>query len=775
MNPESFWDSLKVDSISYPEHGFNLMMKKFLFKIISFLVLIAVIGPIVFFFMVLKGFFGPLPTNEELQNIEHLEASIVFDANNKQIGKFYVQDRSPVSYINISPKLINALIATEDQRFFEHQGIDLRSLGRVMVKTILLQKGSSGGGSTLTQQLVKNLFPRKNYKAFYYPINKTRELITAYNLEQIYSKEKLLELYLNTVSFGEDVYGIESAAKRYFNASAKQLNQQQAAVLVGMLKATTSYNPARHPEASLKRRNLVLSQMMKAEKITQAEADSLQKLPLEVNYQKPRGKIAPYFLATIRKKVSAFLEEYNEEHSTGLSLRKSGIKIYTTLDATMQQYAAQALQTHMQKLQGLFDKHWNGTLWTANASLLKKEIGKIKNGRSKTELAQTKEIRVFGLPKAKMLEMSPIDSLKYHLAQLQAGFLAMNPQNGAIKAWVGGIDYTYYPYDHVAENAKRQVGSTFKPLVYATALEHNISPCTYFKAAQKSFETNQGEWKTANDHGNYEGKYSMEGALEESVNTVAVNLLNKVGISTTIAQARKMGIRSTLPEVPSLALGVASISIQEMVAAYCSFVNGGYQVQPHAILRIEDKEGNVLYEYKEANRRRALSAKTAAQMTSLLEGVVANGTGKSIRTRYKLTNPMGGKTGTTQGNADGWFMAITPHLVSGTWVGGIYPAIRFRDTSLGQGATMALPIWAGFYQKLNADRAFNYYTQPSFKPMPSAWADEMDCDPFKEEFILRKWLFPNKEERQKKAQKRKENKDSKEGVLKKIGKWFKKE
>ncbi|MCF6351640.1 MAG: transglycosylase domain-containing protein [Cyclobacteriaceae bacterium] len=747
-------------------------MKKLLFKIISFLVFAIVIGLIVFFFMVLKGFFGPLPTDEELQNIQHLEASIVYDVDNRQIGKFYVQDRSAVNYKDISPLLINGLVATEDQRFFEHQGIDLRSLGRVVVKTILLQKGSSGGGSTITQQLVKNLFPRKNYKAFYYPINKTRELIIAYRLEQEYTKEELLELYLNTVSFGEDVYGIESASKRYFNTSAKLLNQQQAAVLVGMLKATTSYNPIRHPAASLKRRNLVLSQMVRLEKITQAEGDSLQKLPLEVSYQKPRGKVAPYFLATIRKKATAFLEGYNEEHNAGLSLRKSGIRIYTTLDATMQQYAEQALQAHMQKLQVLFDKHWNGTLWTTNASLLKKETGKIKNGRSETELAQTKKMSVFGLPEAKVLNMSPIDSLKYHLAQLQAGFLAMEPKNGAIKAWVGGINYTYYPYDHVAENAKRQVGSTFKPLVYATALEHKISPCTYFKAEQQSFEVKEGEWKTANDHGNYEGKYSMEGALEESVNTVAVNLLNKVGISTTIAQARKMGIHSALPEVPSLALGVASISIQEMVAAYCSFVNGGYQVRPHAILRIEDKDGNVLYEYKEAHRKRALSAKTSAQMAKLLEGVVDNGTGKSIRTRYKLTNPMGGKTGTTQGNADGWFMAITPHLVSGTWVGGIYPAIRFRDTSLGQGATMALPIWARFYQQLNKDKAFNYYTQPSFKPMSQAWADELDCDPFKEEFNLRKWLFPKRKDR--KAAKNAKTNENKEGVLKKIGKWFNK-
>lgn len=746
-------------------------MKKRLFKIISFLVLATVIGPIVFFFMVLKGFFGPLPSEDELHNIKHLEASIVLDVNDKQIGKFYVQDRSPIYYENISPKLINGLIATEDQRFFEHQGIDLRSLGRVVVKTILLQKGSSGGGSTLTQQLVKNLYPRKKYKAFYYPINKMRELITAYNLEQIYSKEELLELYLNTVSFGEDVYGVESASKRYFNSSANNLNQQQAAVLVGMLKATTSYNPVRHPEASLKRRNLVLAQMVRQEMLTQDECDSLQKLELIVDYQKPHGKLAPYFLVTIKKKVTLFLEEYNGEHDTELSLSKSGIKIYSTLDATMQQYAEQSMSNHMQKLQALFDKHWNGSLWTKNQSLLQKEIDKIAKGRSKAELKEPAEMRVFDWPNSVTKTMSPLDSLKHHLEQLQAGFLAMQPNDGAIKAWVGGINYTYFPYDHVAESAKRQVGSTFKPLVYATALENNISPCTYFKAEQQSFEVKEGEWTTSNDHGNYEGKYSMEGALEESVNTVAVNLLNEVGIKTTIDQARNMGIHSNMPEVPSLALGVASISIQEMVAAYCTFVNGGYKVRPHAILRIEDKDGNVLYEYKEAPRKRALSAKTAAQMTQLLEGVVDDGTGKSIRTRYKLTNPMGGKTGTTQGNVDGWFMAITPNLVSGTWVGGAYPAIRFRSTSLGQGATMALPIWAGFYQALNKDNNYGNYTAVPFKTMNEQWAKELDCDPFKEEFILRKWLFPNREERQK----RKADKEPKEGVLKKIGKWFKKE
>lgn len=749
-------------------------MKKLIFKIIGFLVLAGIVGPIVFFFMVLKGFFGQLPNQEELQNINHLQASIVLDDKGNTLGKFYVQDRMAVPYNKISPKLIHALIATEDQRFFLHQGIDVRSLGRVIVKSLLLQKGNSGGGSTLTQQLVKNLYPRKNYGAFYYPINKTRELITAYRLEQLYAKTEILELYLNTVSFGEDVYGVESAAQRYFNTPCYLLNQQQAATLVGMLKATTTYNPVRHPEAAQKRRNVVLAQMVKQEYLTQQAFDSLKQLPLTTNYQKPNTRLAPYFLASIKKKVSLFLADYNKTHHTHLSIKKSGLKIYTTLNATMQAYAEQAMRQHMQKLQALFNRHWNGKLWEANAALLQKETAHIAHGRSKQQLATPVLRQVFNWPQPNTQNMSPLDSLKHHLAQLQAGFLALQPKDGAIKAWVGGINYTYYPYDHVAETAKRQVGSTFKPIVYATALENNISPCTYFKAEQQGYKVKEGEWKPANDHGNYQGKYSMEGALEESVNTVAVNLMAKVGIKTTMAQAKKMGIQTKLPAVPSLALGVGSIPMVEMAAAYASFVNDGFQIKPHAILRIEDAQGNVLYRYTPPAKQRALSAKTAAQMTRLLEGVVEEGTAQSIRTTYKLTNAMGGKTGTTQGNADGWFIAITPHLVAATWVGGIYPAVRFKSTALGQGATMALPIWAGFYQQLTNNQAFTSYTQAQFKPMPKSWENQLDCDPFKEEFNLLNWLFKNKKGSNNPT-KTTSQPTKKEGFFKKMGKWFKKE
>ena len=749
-------------------------MKKTLFKFLRYLVLAAIVIPLVFFFMVLKGFFGPLPGDEELLNIQHMEATVVYDVKNRIIGKYYVQDRTPVSFQNISPNLINALVATEDQRFFEHQGIDLISLGRVVVKSLLLQQGA-GGGSTLTQQLVKNLYPRQSYGLFYYPVNKTRELILAYRLEQIYSKEKILELYLNTVSFGEDVYGIESASKRYFNTTAKNLNQQQAATLVGMLKATTSYNPVLHPEASQQRRNVVLAQMVKQEMLTREACDSIQNLPLKTNYQKSTGEVAPYFMAAIRKKLQAFLDEYNAQNDTTLTLNQSGLRVTTTVDLQMQKYAEKAMQKHMQALQRQFDQHWHGTLWNQNKELLNNEISKIRHGRSDKELNTPVKMEVFDWPDSKLETMTPIDSLKHHLEQLQAGFLAMQPKDGAILAWVGGINYTYFPYDHVQVNAKRQVGSTFKPIVYATALENDISPCTYFKAEQEAFAVKEGDWKPANDDGNYEGKYSMEGALESSVNTVAVKILKETGIDKTIEQAHGMGITSELPEVPSLALGVASISVEEMTTAYCTFVNGGYKVQPHTIVRIEDSKGGVLYEYKEAQRMQVLSTKTSAQMTQLLQGVVDNGTGKSVRTVYGLQNDIGGKTGTTQGNADGWFMAVTPNLVMGTWVGGAYPAIRFRDTHLGQGATMALPIFARFYQELNKDSMCSKYTLAHFRPLEESWARELDCDPFKEDFNLLDWFFANRKERKEEKQNQAKEDKPKEGLFKKIGKLFKKE
>ena len=750
------------------------MIKRLIYKALGIAITLAIGLPLIFFLLVYNDFFGRVPGEDEIKNIKNIEASIVYDIKGAALGKFYIQDRTLVGMNEISPFLVQALVATEDKRFYSHHGTDFRSLLRVAVKTVLLQKSSSGGGSTITLQLAKNLFPRSTYKFLYYPINKTREAIVAYRIEEYYSKDEILTLYLNTVSFGEDVYGVESAAHRFFNSTAAELKPEQAAVLVGMLKATTSYNPVLHPEASLSRRNVVLAQMVKAEVLDQDEADSLFAVSLEVDYQPKSHELAPYMLARVRKKLAAFIDDYNSNNEDKLNILTDGLKIYTTIDKQLQEYAEMAMQEHMLNLQKIFDRHWyEQDLWSKHKNLLDREIKKVANGRTPIQMQEKREIYIYKPNEAGFAEMSPIDSVKYYLQQLQAGFLAIQPQNGAIKTWVGGIDFQFFPYDHVNYPAKRQVGSTFKPIVYAAALEKGISPCNYYKAEQASYDEQGEEWTPANDDAEYEGKYTMEGALEGSVNTVSVKILQDVGIGNTVDLAHEMGISSTIPEVPSIALGTASISLIEMVTAYSSFVNGGYAVNPYMIARIEDREGNILYEHQQANRERVLSEKTSRMMVYLLEGVVDDGTGRAIRTVYQLQNPIGGKTGTTQNNADGWFMAITPKLVAGAWVGGTYPEISFTETRLGQGATMALPIFGKFYGKLNSDSDYNSYTRAQFKPMKNEWTAELDCDPFKEDFDFFNWLF-GKDKKDKSVAEETPEKDKEEGFFKKVGNLFKK-
>lgn len=752
------------------------MIKRLIIKVLGVIVTLGVALPLILFLLVYNGFFGTVPGEDEIRNIENLEASIVYDTNGEPLGKFYIQDRTLVGINEISPFLIKALIATEDKRFYSHHGTDFRSLLRVAVKTVLLQKSSSGGGSTITLQLAKNLFPRNSYKFLYYPINKIREAIVAYRMEEYYSKDKILVLYLNTVSFGEDVYGVESASQRFFNSSAMGLRPEQAAVLVGILKATTSYNPVLHPEASLLRRNVVLAQMVKAEALSEEEEDSLSALVIGIDYQAKSKELAPYLLAQVRQKLGRFVEDYNSKNEAKINMLTDGLKIYTTVDKQLQEYAEAAMLEHMVKLQEVFDRHWyENDLWSKHQKLLNREIKKVANGRTPLEMQQKRQIYIYQPKEDGFVKMSPIDSIKYYLQQLQAGFIAIQAQNGAVKTWVGGIDFQFFPYDHVNYSAKRQVGSTFKPIVYAAAIEKGISPCNYYKAEQASYNEKGEEWTPANDDARYEGKYTMEGALEGSINTVSVKILQDVGIANTIALAHEMGISSTIPEVPSIALGTPSISLIEMVTAYSGFVNGGYSVSPYVIERIEDREGNILYEYKQAKRERILSEKTSRMMVHLLEGVVDDGTGRSVRTVYKLNNAIGGKTGTTQNNADGWFIAITPKLVSGTWVGGIYPEVSFTETRLGQGATMALPVFAKFYTQLNADKTYNNYSQAKFKPMKNEWSSELDCNPFKEDFKLFQWLFGKKNEGTKDEQVEvKEKEKEKKGLFQKLKKLFKK-
>jgi penicillin-binding protein 1A len=753
------------------------MHRKKLKRVLGITLLVIIALPFMFYYLVLLGVWGDIPDLDQIRQVDNIQGSQVLSTDGQVIGRFYIQDRTPVTYQQISPHVINALVATEDERFYQHKGTDYRSLARVIIKTLLLQDQSSGGGSTITQQLAKNLYPRINVDFFYYPINKTREVIIAGNIEAVYSKQEILELYLNTVSFGEDVYGIESAAHRFFGKPSIDLRIEEAAVLVGMLKATTSYNPVKHPENSRSRRNVVIGQLNRSGFIADDSVEYLSDLPLITDYSPPNRGLAEYFVSQVRNEAAEIVSDYNERTGSTFNLEQSGLKIKTTLNYKMQQAAEKAVLGHMQKLQQLFDEHWpNGRLWQEQAELLERELAGVRHGRTDEELKSAREMILFNYDGIIKQNTSTIDSLQYYLQLLQTGFVSMEPQSGQIKAWVGGINYQYFPYDHVAYQAKRQVGSVFKPIIYATALEQGIAPCSYFKAEQVAYEVEEGEWSPANSGNEYEGKYTMEGALEGSINTISVKILNEVGIDNAIAMAAELGIQTELPAVPSLALGTASISLLEMVTAYSVLSNGGYQVEPFMIENIEDADGNLIYRHETTENNRVIAKETSQIMVYLLQNVVNDGTGRGIRTVYKLKNDMGGKTGTTQGNADGWFIAVTPRLVSGAWVGGIYPAISFRETRLGQGATMALPIVAGYYQTLNNNAALNSYTRARYTSIPDKLAKKLDCDPFKEQFELFQWLFgrSNRQADRVEEQAGEQKKPKEDNFFKKLGSIFKK-
>jgi penicillin-binding protein 1A len=689
--------------------------------------------------LIWAGAFGEIPSKKELTSINQQIATEVYSADSVLLGRYYWQERSMVPAKEIGPALKNALVATEDIRFYQHDGLDVRSLFRVLFKSILLQNESSGGGSTITQQLAKNLFPRQTFAVLSLPINKVREMIIARRLENTYTKDEILVLYLNTVPFGDNVYGIKTAADRFFSTSVKNLTADQAAVLVGMLKATHTYNPRIFPDRAKQRRNVVLAQMQKYNFITVEEKLTFQKKPLGLRYNKVTHNSGPasYFRAYIKNDLIAWCAANKRPDGKPYNLYTDGLKIYTTIDSRVQRYAEQAMQSQMKELQKKFEKQINKkTLDAVVKSNLKKlpQYQRLQDkGLSEREiLAEMKKTafrKIFTWEKGKELEISVYDSLRHHLQFLQAGLLAMEPQTGHIKAWVGGIDHEFFQYDHVRQSTKRQIGSTFKPIVYAAALERGVDPCEYVSARQTSY-SNMEDWtpqNTAED--SYDKKYSMEGGLAGSVNTVSVKLLEKVGISQAIATARKMGIKSDLPNVPSIALGSPSISMIEMVNAYSVFANDGMYVNPVFILGITDSKGNVLEEFKApSNIPQALSESTADMMIHMLQRVVNEGTGSSIRGRYGLHNDIAGKTGTTQSNTDGWFIGITPHLVIGSWVGADDPRMHFKSTAIGQGSATALPIVAKLLQYANKDKELRHYTNAKFAPLAPELLSTLDCD-----------------------------------------------
>ena len=722
--------------------------------IISFLFLVGSI--LLFILSVYIGIWGKLPSKELLSDFRYQRASEVYSADSVLIGKYYLFDRQPIVYEDLSPQLVSALIAIEDERFYDHSGIDYTSLFRVALKTILLQDQSAGGGSTLTQQLAKNLYPRKGSGPFRLVATKFKEMITASRMEDIYSKKEIIMLYLNTVSFGDNTFGIESAALKFFNKRAKNLKLEESAVLVGMLKATYGYNPRIFPENSLKRRNLVLRAMETNNYIDQKMADSLTLLPLELDYREydHNDGIAPYFREEVRKQLLKWAKE-QQENGQEYNIYTAGLKIYTTLDYKMQRLAETAMEEHMEKLQDSFEKSYGQKApWETDKKVIKRIIErsesyrKLENAGLGTKqimdsLQIKRELTLSDWKGDSIVMASTVDSILHYSKFLNMGSLSIDPATGAVRTWIGGINFRNFKYDHISQS-RRQVGSAFKPIVYTAALESGIDACTYFSAEVVEYENMEG-WSPSNSGNKEEAylNYSMEEALSKSVNTVAVKVLEKTGIPNVLAQAKKMGIESALPQLPSLALGTAEIKINELAGAYASYLNQGKPVKPFLIRRIDDEKDSTLNTFEPIIAdERAFSEENGQIMIQMMKSTVNSGTAARIRSTYGLKNDIAGKTGTTQNNKDAWFVALTPKLLNITWVGMDNHEIGFNSTSLGQGANAALPIFALWMQKLNDDKAFDPITKAKFKAPGSSVLDKLDCEPVKRDGFFKR-LFKN--------------------------------
>lgn len=694
-------------------------------------------------FLVKVGFFGLLPTDQELSNIQNNIATEIIDQSHTVIGRFYVENRINAKDAEISKIITQTLIATEDARFFNHRGIDLRAWARVFIKTILLSNSSSGGGSTLSQQLAKNLYPRKSYLILSLPINKIREMLIALRLEKIYSKDDLLRLYLNTVPFSDNIYGIKTASARFFNKSPQNLNYEEAAVLIGMLKANTRYNPVRNPSLALERRNTVINQLYKNGYINEKESAALKDKPLTLNYQKEKlsKTFAGYLKTHLEKVCHSLLKEVKKTSGESYNLYTDGLKIYTTISNSMQRAAEKAVQNEMSQLQKNFVREWgpqNGP-WS-NQEIIKKEIISSKKyrqlkkqGKSEKEIATIFKtpipMEVFDWSQgSKSLKMSPLDSIRYYLSLLNVGFLAINPKSGDILAWVGGIDHRFFQYDHV--KARRQVGSTFKPILYAQALESGLLPCDYIDNQPINFPK-YDNWQPKNADLTYGGLYSMEGALSQSVNVVAARVIDKIGPEKVSELAVNLGLNQT-PEYPSIALGAVDASLLEMVNAYTIFVNDGRQVEPNLIERIEDHSGKVIYTAPEPTIQQIIDPENARIINKFLTSAVEEGTGKRLRWSYQIKGPLGGKTGTTQNQSDGWFIGLTPNLVAGVWVGASSPEIHFKTLATGQGANSALPVFGNFMATYLKDKTISgNFEKPSLTSLAL-----LDCPPVLEQINI---------------------------------------
>ena len=723
---------------------FKQLLLKFNFKNFTFKkgLKYAFIGSILlfllFFTAIYRGYFGRVPTYNEVTMFQNMEASDVYSADNVLLYRFDKENRLNIPYDSIPKHLVNALIATEDSRFFEHSGVDIKSLFRVLVKTIIMRDKSSGGGSTITQQLVKNYFPRKPHRILSTPINKLEEMVAAYKLEQHFTKDQLIEFYFNTVPFGQSAFGLESAAQRFFSTTTSKLTVEQSAVLVGMLKASYTYNPVKFTEASKKRRNIVLNLMKEAKFLSQKEEDSISDLPLitkEKRLVRHVGK-AKYFTEYVRSEMKKWLEDNKKPSGKDYDLYKDGLKIYTTLNYEMQQYAEQSVSKQLRKLQQEFDNEWrNEEPWSETPVVLENAIKNSsrykrlkEKGISETNIRANFNIeipmKIFTWDGDKQVTMSPLDSIKHYLRHLHAGFIAIEPQSGHIKAYVGGINEQHFQYDHV--KTKRQVGSTFKPFVYTAAIEKGVSPCDMYPNILIKYPQYE-DWEPKNSDWIYGGEFSVWGALANSTNTVTVQLMEKAGLKNIINLATKMGIETKLPEIASLSLGTAELSLLEMSRAYTTFPNYGLPVHQVSIIKIVDRENVELPTFPTKKNKQVYSEQTAEIMVQMLGKVITNGTAASLKYDYGLYHDLGGKTGTSQSQADGWFFGFSSNLVTGAWVGAENPSIHFRTMDKGQGSHTALPISGNFLRSLNNNPSFKYYLNGSFKKPSKDVLKLYDC------------------------------------------------
>lgn len=703
------------------------------------------------FFSVYFGAFGALPSKADLLKINNANASEIYAIDDIELGKYYNENRTNASLSEIPYYLINGLVATEDARFYRHSGIDPRALMRVFFRTVLMGDLDSGGGSTLSQQLVKNVYGRKNYGALSVPVNKIKELILASRLEKVYSKAEIMELYLNTVPFGErDVYGVKVAARRFFNKSLFELSIQESAVLVGMLAGNTLYNPVLNPESSVERRNTVLRRMVQADFLTLVQYDSIALLPLETDYVQ-EGKnqgLATYFRAHLQAELEGALQKIRKPDGSPYDLKTDGLKIYTTIDARLQSYAESAINELMPSIQKRFAEDWAGRKsGPIPDQVLAKAINSSKRYRrliaqgyteemALEEMAKPVKMYMFSWEDEGLIDLSPIDSIRRQLTRLHAGMVVADPHTGAIKAWVGGINHGYYQYDHV--KSSRQVGSTFKPVVYAKALEEARYPCDYFENERITYPEYE-DWSPRNSDGEYGGYYSMPGAISNSVNTVSVQLALETGLEEVRTLAKNLGMEGKIPEGPAISLGTMDASLLDMIRVYGTFANEGKRPELHYLDRIEDRNGNVIYEYPKpspATFEQVLSPETNALVVNLLETVVDSGTARKLRYQYGLRNDVAGKTGTTQDQSDGWFMGFTPDLVFGAWVGAELPSVHFRTLYRGQGSSTALPFVGSFLQKTMKDPHFRKIRGSKFPPLVDSLAYMLDCPHFLEDLPL---------------------------------------